>query len=62
MKLKDALKMYRSKKLLTQEQVAIEIGISLSTLIKAEKGEAVSTLTKAKIVNYLGLSMKDVED
>lgn len=62
MRLKDALKMYRSKKLLTQEQVAIEIGISLSTLIKAEKGEAVSTLTRAKIINYLGLNMKDVED
>lgn len=62
MKLKDALKMYRSKKLLTQEQIAIEIGISLSTLIKAEKGEPVSTLTRAKIINYLGLSMKDVED
>ena len=62
MKLKDALINYRSEKLITQEQLSIESGISISTIIKLEKGEKPSTLTKAKIANYLGCKIEDLED
>lgn len=61
MKLKDAVINYRSEKLITQEQFALEVGISLSTIIRVEKGESVSTLTKAKIANFLSMNVEDME-
>lgn len=62
MKLKNALINYRSEKILTQEEVANQTGLSIATIIKAEKGESVSTLSKAKIANYLGIDLEDIED
>lgn len=62
MKLKDIMLKYRSDKVITQEQLAIEVGVSTSTIIKAEKGEKVSTLSKAKIANYIGYKIEDLED
>ena len=62
MKLKDIMIKYRSSYLITQEQLAIETGVSISTIIKAEKGEKVSTLSKAKIANYIGYKIEDLED
>lgn len=62
MKLKNALINYRSEKILTQEEVANQTGLSIATIIKVEKGESVSTLSKAKIANYLGIDLEDIED
>lgn len=56
MRLKDAVINYRSEKLITQEQLALQCGISLSTIIRIEKGEKVSTLTQAKMVKFLKLN------
>ena len=62
MKLKNALINYRSEKILTQEEVANQTGLSIATIIKVEKGESISTLSKAKIANYLGIDLEDIED
>lgn len=53
MELKDEVINCRSEKLLTQEQFALQCGVSLSTIIRIEKGENVSTLTRAKIEKFL---------
>lgn len=62
MKLKDIIIKYRSEKLLTQEQIALEIGVSIGTIIKIEKGEKASMLVKAKIANYLNIDINEIED
>ena len=62
MKLKDVIIKYRSEKLLTQEQIALEIGVSIGTIIKIEKGEKASMLVKAKIANYLNIDINEIED
>lgn len=62
MKLKDVIVKYRSEKLLTQEQIALEIGVSIGTIIKIEKGEKASMLVKAKIANYLNIDINEIED
>lgn len=62
MRLKDVMLKYRSNYLITQEQLAQATGVSVVTIIKAEKGEKISILSKAKIANYIGYKIEELVD
>lgn len=47
------VKAFRMKKEMTQPQLAILLGVSLSTIERIEAGGSISDLTHAKIVNRM---------
>jgi transcriptional regulator with XRE-family HTH domain len=50
----------RVSALLTQEQLAEKAGVDTSTIVRAERGEGISYLSKERIARALGLGRRDL--
>ena len=61
MGIENALKVWRAKKNITQEQLAKEVGLSRQTINSVERGKFIpSVLSALKIANYFNTNVEDV--
>lgn len=59
--MKNNLKVYRAKKDLTQQELAINVGVSRQTIISIEKGRYEPSLSLAfKLANHFEIRIEDL--
>lgn len=67
MEIKEAIKQYRADKIMSQEELCEEIGISIPTLRTIENGNFrnMSTMLKGKVIKFLKnkkIDINNIED